>query len=362
MRSARIRAFTQDPRDIRVEDVPLPEPAPGQVRVRMLMSPVNPSDLNFLRGTYHEALERLAWNQLRGPGDGTVHYDPEHRMACPVPPYALGGEGVGIVEASGGGFLANRLRGRRVAVASGPPNGTWQDAVVVDARRAIPVPDGLADEQAAGLIINPLTAWVMIREVLEVGRGGWVLVTAAGSALGKSVVRLGRREGFRTICVVRSAANSAELRALGADAVIETNNQDLVGEVARITGGRGAGYALDCVGGPLTGEVVRCLSLGGRLVLYGTLDDRPISLPVRDLLMANQRVSGFYLGHWVAAQSPLRMLGALRAVKRLAAEGVFHAEVSATYPLEEVAQAVTAALQPGRTGKVMLRLTGDSQR
>jgi NADPH:quinone reductase-like Zn-dependent oxidoreductase len=362
MKSARIRAFTQDPRDIRVEDVPLPEPGPGQVRVRMLVSPVNPSDLNFLRGTYHEALERLAWNQLRGPGDGTVHYDPEHRMPCPVPPYALGGEGVGIVEASGGGFLANRLRGRRVAVASGPPNGTWQDAVVVDARRAIPVPDGLADEQAAGLIINPLTAWVMIREVLEVSRGGWVLVTAAGSALGKSVVRLGRRQGFRTICVVRSAANSAELRALGADAVIETNNQDLVGEVARITGGRGAGYALDCVGGPLTGEVVRCLSLGGRLVLYGTLDDRPISLPVRDLLMANLRVSGFYLGHWVAAQSPLRMLGALRAVKRLAAEGVFHAEVSATYPLEEVAQAVTAAMQPGRTGKVMLRLKGDSPR
>ena len=362
MRSARIRAFTQDPRDIRVEDVPVPEPGPGQVRVRMLMSPVNPSDLNFLRGTYHEALERLAWNQLRGAGDGKVFYDPEHLMPCPVPPYALGGEGVGIVEASGGGFLANRLRGRRVAIASGPPNGSWQDAVVVEARRAIPVPKGLPDDQAAGLIINPLTAWVMIHEVLEVARGGWVIVTAAGSALGKSVVRLGRREGFRTICVVRSDANSAELKALGADAVIETNRQDLIAEVARVTGGRGALYALDCVGGPLTSEVVRCLGRGGRMVLYGTLDDRPITLPVRDLLMADLRVSGFYLGHWVTAQSPLRMLGALRAVKRLAAEGIFHADVSETYPLERVAEAVEAALRPGRTGKVLLRLTGDSPR
>ena len=77
MKSARIHAYTQQPADIRIEDVPKPEPGPGQVRVRMRMSPVNPSDLNFVRGTYHQALERIIWNQRRADGDSRVHFDPD---------------------------------------------------------------------------------------------------------------------------------------------------------------------------------------------------------------------------------------------------------------------------------------------
>ena len=356
MKSARLHAYTDRTDEIRIEEVAVPEPGPGQVRVRMLMSPVNPSDLNFVRGTYHRALERIIWNQGRAAADQRVYFDPAHANPCPQPPYALGGEGVGVVDACGAGFLARRLRGRRVAVASGPPHGTWQEYTVVEAKRAVALPDTIADEQAAMFFINPLTAYVLIREVLKVPREGWVLVTAAGSALGKSVVRLGQREGFRTICVVRSAANAPALRALGADAVIETDRQDLVGEVARLTQGRGAGYALDCVGGELAGEVVRCLGLDGRLVIYGTLADRPLQIPGRDLMMPVAHVSGFLLPSWMAQQSPLKLLGILRAVKRLTVAGVFHTEVSDTYPLDEVCTAVAAALQPGRTGKVMLRI------
>jgi NADPH:quinone reductase-like Zn-dependent oxidoreductase len=356
MKSARIHAFTQQPADIRVEDVPMPEPGPGQVRVRMLMSPVNPSDLNFVRGTYQQALERIIWNQGRSVADPRVYFDPGRSNPCPVPPYALGGEGVGIVDACGAGFLAKRLRGKRVAVAGGPPNGAWQEHVVVDAKRAVAMPGGVADEQAAMFFVNPITAYVLIREVLDVPRDGWVLVTAAGSALGKSVVRMGRRDGFRTICVVRSSANTVELTALGAAAVIETDRQDLVGEVARVTGGRGVGSALDCVGGKLAGEVVRCLGLDGRLVIYGTLADSPLEIPGRDLMMPVAHVAGFLLPNWMAQQSPLKLLGVLRAVKRLTVEGVFHTEVRETYPLEQVAAAVSAALAPGRTGKVMLRI------
>jgi NADPH2:quinone reductase len=356
MKAARIRAFTQDPADILIEDVPVPQPGPGQVRVRMIMSPVNPSDLNFLRGTYSQALERIIWNHPRGGAGLLPCFDPGRSNPCPQPPYALGGEGVGIVEACGTGLLARRLRGRRVAVAGGPPSGTWQQYTVVDAKRAVALPERIPDEQAAMFFVNPITAYVLIREVLEVPRDGWLIVTAAGSALGKSVVRLGKRDGFRTICVVRSAANSAELTALGADAVIETDRQDLVGEVARITAGRGAGFALDCVGGRLAGEVVRCLGLGGRLVLYGTLADSPLEIPARDLMMPVACVFGFLLPNWLAQQSPLKVLGTLRAVKRLTLEGVFHAEVSETYPLEQAARAVAASLAPGRTGKVMLRI------
>lgn len=358
MKSVRVHAFTEQPEDIQVDEVPMPVPGPGQVRVRMLMSPVNPSDFHFVRGIYYRALERVIWNQARTASDGRVCIDPGRRNEIPVPPYTLGGEGVGMVEATGGGFLAKRLMGKRVAVAGGPPNGLWQEFAVVDAKRAVAVDDSLPDEQAAMYLINPISAYVMVREVLKVPRDSWLLVTAAGSALGKSVVRMGKLYGFRTICVVRSAANTAELARLGADAVIETDKHDLFAEVARATAGQGAGYAMDCVGGKLTADVVRCLGLYGRLVLYGTMADSPVDLEVRDLMMPLARIEGFYLGNWMPHQSPLKLLGVLRAVKKLTAQGVFHTEVSEILPLDEAAKAVAASLNPGRTGKVMLRISG----
>ena len=357
MKSARVHAFTERPGDIRIEDVAIPEPGRGQVRVRMLMCPVNPSDFHYVRGTYYQALERIIWNQGRTTADPRVCFDPERSTECPAPPYTLGGEGVGIVDACGGGFLAKRLKGKRVAVAGGgPPRGTWQEFAVVDAKRAVVVPDSLVDEQAAMYLANPISAYVLVREVLKVSRGSWVLITAAGSALGKSVVRMGKREGFRTICVVRSSANTAELAALGADAVIETDRHDLITEVARLTAGQGVDSALDCVGGQLASDVVRCLGLNGRLVVYGTLADSPIAIPSRDLMMPLAQVSGFYFGNWMAQQSPLKALSVLRAVKRLTTEGVFHTDVAEIYPLDQAAMAVAASLKQGRTGKVMLRI------
>jgi NADPH:quinone reductase-like Zn-dependent oxidoreductase len=356
MKSARIHAFTENPEEIDVVDVAKPTPAAGQVRVRMLMSPVNPSDLNLLHGTYRQALERVVWNHGKNDPSQTVFYDPTLRNTCPMPPYALGGEGVGIVDGTGSGFLARRLLGKRVALASGPPNGTWQEYTVVDAKRAIALPDAISSEQGAMYFVNPITAYVLIREVLRVPRGRWLLVTAAGSALGKSAVRLGKLYGFKTLCVVRGSANTQELRDMGADAVVETSNQNLQAEVFRITQGKGVGYAIDCVGGELAADVLRCLGLDGHMVLYGTLDKNPMPLTVRDLMMPVARVSGFLLPNWMAQQSPLKLLSVLRAVKKLTVQGVFETEVAEVYTLDQVADAVRAASRPGRTGKVMLRM------
>jgi len=358
MKSACISAFTESILDIRIEETAVPQPGPGQVRVRMLMSPVNPSDLNFLHGTYHQALKRIIWNQGEGHKP-TVFFDPAHQLPCPTPPYALGGEGLGIVDAAGSGLLARRLRGKRVAIAGGPPNGTWQEYTVVDAKRAIALPPSIPDEQGAMFFINPVTAYVMVREILRVPRDSWLLITAAGSALGKSVVRMGRLYGFKTLCVVRSDSNTAELERLGADAVVATERQDLHGEVFRLTGGQGVSYAIDCVGGELSAQVVRCLGLAGHLVLYGTLANRPLQLAIRDLMMPMATISGFLLPNWISQQSPLKLLSVMGQVKRLTRDGLFTTEVSSVYPLDQVARAVTAALQPGRTGKVMLRI-GDS--
>ena len=355
MKSTHLASFTEDAGDIEIVDVAKPEPGPGQVRVRMLLSPVNPSDLNYVHGTYHTAVQRMIWNR-ETRADGQVFFDPGHNTPCPAPPYALGGEGMGIVESVGSGFMARRLAGKRVAIAAPPPNGVWKECVVVDAMKAVALPDAIPDEQGAMFFVNPFTAWVMTREVLGVPRDEWLLVTAAGSALGKSVVRLGKLFGFKTLCVVRSDSNSDVLRELGADAIVETDRQDLIQSVGEITSGQGVGYAIDCVGGELTANVVRCLGLGGRLLVYGTLANSPLTVPLRDLMMPSAEISGFLLPNWLAEQSPLRLLSVLRTVRRLMARGIFDTEVTETFALERVSDAIAAATQPGRTGKVMLRI------
>jgi NADPH:quinone reductase-like Zn-dependent oxidoreductase len=355
MKSAGITTYTRNVNDIRVYDLPVPEPGPGQIRVRMRISPVNPSDLNFLHGTYNTALQRVIWNQGNAVS-GQVYYDPDLINPCPQPPFALGGEGMGIVDATGSGWLARRLLGKRVAVASGPPNGTWQQYAVVDAMRAVALPAEISDEQGAMFFINPVTAYVLTREVLRLPRGAWLLLTAAGSALGKSIVRMAKLYGFKTLCVVRSGVNSDELRSLGADAVVETHQQDLIAEVFRITGGKGVSHALDCVGGDLASQVVRCLGLDGRLVLYGTLVDKPIQIPIRDLMMPVANISGFLLPNWMVQQSPLKLLGVLRQVRKLTIKGVFDTQVGQRFPLDQAADAVTASLQTGRAGKVILEI------
>ena len=355
MKSTHLPNFTQDAADIEIIDVAKPEPGPGQVCVRMQLSPVNPSDLNYVHGTYHSALQRIIWNQQAG-SEGEVFFDPGHDTPCPAPPYALGGEGMGIVESAGSGFMARRLVGKRVAIAAPPPNGVWKEHVVVDAMKAVALPGAISDEQGAMFFVNPLTAYVMTREVLNVPRDQWLLVTAAGSALGKSVVRLGKLYGFKTLCVARSDSNSDVLRELGADAIVETSHQDLVQSVSDITAGHGVGYAIDCVGGELTADVVRCLGLGGRLLVYGTLANSPLTVPLRDLMMPGAEITGFLLPNWLAKQSPLKLLGVVRTVKRLMAQGLFDTEVTETFGLDQVSQAIAAATRPGRTGKVMLRI------
>jgi NADPH:quinone reductase-like Zn-dependent oxidoreductase len=178
LKTAYINAFTQNITDIHVVDTPIPQPGPGQARVRLLMSPVNPSDLNFLHGTYHQALQCIVWNQQQAEGS-KVFYDPAQATACPQPPYSVGGEGVGMVDAAGSGFLARCLAGKRVAIAGGPPNGTWQEYTVVDAKKAVALPSAISSEQGAMFFVNPITAYVLVREVLRVPRGRWLLLTAA---------------------------------------------------------------------------------------------------------------------------------------------------------------------------------------
>lgn len=314
-----------------VRDAPTPEPGPGQVRVRMTFAPINPSDMMVVRGQYGR---------------------------LPTLPATPGFEGMGVIDAVGPGFLA-KFRGlkvgRRVAVLHGA-GGSWAQQVVLSSRHVVPLPDGLPDEQAAAFFVNPATALVMVNKVLQVPRGAWLLQTAAGSALGRMIIRLGKHQGFRTLNLIRRPEAADELKRLGADAVIVTSTDDVQAKIRTLTGNAMIPYALDCVSGAMGLEAVKSLGAGGRLLLYGTLSGEPISLHPRDLIGGAKRIEGFWLSDWVKQQHPITMLGLFRQIANLLQAGVLATSVEATYAFEQIKDAAVHAEKAGRTGKILLKM------
>jgi NADPH:quinone reductase-like Zn-dependent oxidoreductase len=211
-----------EPKDVvAVADQPLPEPRANQVRVRILLSPINPSDLLYLRGHYSGV--------------------------TPAFPAPVGFEGVGVVDALGPGER-NLGVGQRVLVRNSQ-GGNWADYAVVPSGQVHPVPEDIPDEQVASFLINPASAILLVRHVLGVPRGEWLLQSAADGELGRMIIRLAQRDGIRTLNVVRRKEAAAELEALGADAVIVSTEGPIDEQVRKIVGPQGVGYAIDPVAG-----------------------------------------------------------------------------------------------------------------
>jgi NADPH:quinone reductase len=318
-----------EPGDVlRVRDVPTPEPGPGQVRVRMLLSPVNPSDLLVVRGRYG---------------------------VLPPLPATPGFEGVGVVDKVGGGLLGRMVMGKRVAVIN-QAGGNWAEYTVIPAKQARPVANDLPDEQVASFFVNPMTVLALVRHVLDVPRGDWLLQSAAGSSLGKMIVRLCRHDGVRTINVVRRRAAMDELKALGGDVVLTTEDGPIDEQVCHVTDGAMVKYALDPVGGDVGTQVFESLATDARMIVYGTLTGEPLRIDSRRMIAGKRVLEGFWLGHWMRSRSIPSVLLLFREVARLIRSGVLATEVGAMLPMSSVGDAVRQAEAVGKTGKVMLRI------
>jgi NADPH:quinone reductase-like Zn-dependent oxidoreductase len=317
-----------DPAEVlQVREVPEPKPGPGQVLVRMLASPIGPADFLTVRGEYG------------------------HLPKLPATP---GYEGVGIVEA-GRGLLGWMRAGSRVAVIN-ETSGNWQEKVVVSSLRVVPVAKHVSDDQAATFFINPATALILTRHVLKVPPRAWLLQTAAGSALGRMIIRLGRHYGFRTINVVRRREEAEELLRAGGDAAIASESESVEDRVRALTDGEGVFFALDAVGGKTGSAVAQSLGRGGRLVIFGTLAEEPLILPSRMLFLGVKRIEGFWFSDWANRQNFLTMMGLFRRIHKLMAKGVLSTDIGPVFPLDDIKGAIGQASTPSRRGKILLRI------
>lgn len=328
MKAAVFERFGEPAEVLQVRDVPEPHPGPGEVRVRMILSPVNPSDLMVVQGRYG---------------------------VLPSLPSTPGFEGVGVVDEVGPGLLGRLVQGKRV-LAINSSGGNWAEYAIIPARQARPIADDIPDEQAAAAFVNPTTVLALVRHVLKVRRGDWLLQSAAGSTLGRMVIKLGRHDGFRTLNVVRRREAIDELKVLGGDAVISSSDGPIDEQVRRIVGPNGVRHAIDPVGGDTGAALFRSLAPEGRLILYGTLSGEPIPVDPRLVISGQRTIEGFWLGHWMRARSIPASLMVFREVASMIRKGVLASEIGRTYPLVELADAVKQADAVGRHGKILLRL------
>jgi NADPH:quinone reductase-like Zn-dependent oxidoreductase len=324
MKSVRFNEFGEPTKVLSVEDMPQPEPDAGQVLVKLRARPINPSDLLTVQGLYG---------------------------LLPKLPATPGLEGMGEVAAIGDGVKHLSL-GQRV-IPIGVP-GTWQEYVLAPSAQLIPVPDSVSDQTAAQFVVNPLTAWIMVFEELKVEPNEWLLQTAAGSTLGRVVLQLARIRGFKTINVVRRREQVEELKALGADEVICTSDEDLAERVKEITGKDGVTKAIDAVGGETGAAVANALGRGGVMLVYGLLSGKYMPIDSGRMIFTSSAIRGFWLSQWMRTASPEQQQKVTSELLRLMATNEVAPPVEAEYTLEEIRLAVEHSQRAGRSGKVLL--------
>lgn len=314
-----------DPAEVlSVQEVPLPDPGQGQVRLRVLLASVHNHDLLTVRGLYGFK---------------------------PTLPAGSGTEAVGVVDAVGDGVDA-ALVGQRVT--AGGAFGAWSEFVLASAAGLIRVPDDIPDEQAAQLGSMPFSA-ISVLDSLGLAVGDWMIQNAANGAVGRMVAQLAAARGVHAVSLVRRAEGIAELAAQGVANVATTDADGWQDQVRALTGGAPIRAGVDSVGGDASGQIATMLGEGGLLVVFGAMASPTMRISSGDLIFKQLTVRGFW-GSKVAAAMPAEQRGALfeELLQRLR-EGVLTLPVSAVLPFERVAEASEGTLRAGREGKILLR-------
>jgi NADPH:quinone reductase-like Zn-dependent oxidoreductase len=324
MRAA-LHASFGDPATVLSEgQADLPEPGPGEVRIRTVLAPIHNHDLWTVRGQYGYK---------------------------PTLPAVGGSEGLGTIDALGEGVQGLAV-GQRVAAAS--VHGTWAEAFIAPVRMVIPMPDAIADETAAQLIAMPLSA-LMLLEFLQVERGQWIVQNTANGAVGKTLAMLASARGVNVANLVRRDDGVAELEGLGIGNVFSTASDGWQDAVRARLGAALATAAVDSIGGTASGDLMGLLGEGGTLVSFGSMTGEPMQIPSGDVIFKQATVKGFWgskVSQAMAVEDKRRLVGELL---QRASAGELQLPVQAVYPLAQIADAAAASVAGGRTGKVLLR-------
>jgi NADPH2:quinone reductase len=292
---------------LELAEVPRPEPGPGQLLVRVLAAAANFPDVLMCKGTY----------QVRPP----MPFTPGAELCAEV--VQVGPDVTG--------FAA----GDRVIGGAALPQGAFAEYALMTASRALPVPAGLDDAEAAPFHITYQTGWFGLHRRAGLRAGETLLVHAAAGGVGSGAVQLGKAAGARVIGVVGGPQKVAVARDLGCDVVIDRHAEDFVAVVKEVTGGKGADVVYDSVGGDAFRKSTKCIAFEGRILIVGFASGDIPSAAVNHALVKNYSIVGLHWGLYErmapdlipACHAELTRLVAAGAIRPLISERLTLADV-----------------------------------
>ena len=312
---------TGGPEVLQWEEVEVGDPGPGQVRLRQEAAGLNFIDVYHRTGLYPQAL-----------------------------PFIPGVEGAGVVEAIGDDVIDVGV-GDRVAYAGS--TGGYAEKRLIDADRLVKLPDEISSEQAAAMMLQGMTAWMLLRQVHRVRGGETILIHAAAGGVGLIVCQWAKALGATVIGTVGSDEKAELARAHGCDHPIVYTRQDFVAEVERISGGAKLPIVYDSVGRETFLKSIDCLAPRGMMVSFGNASGAPD--PIAPGVLA-QKGSLFLtrptLFHYIAARAELEL--AASELFDMVASGKVRVEIKQRYALKNAAEAHRALEARQTSGSTIL--------
>lgn len=306
--------------------IPLQDLSDGQVLIKMLMASINPSDLHYIKGEYGHP-------RVKGA--------------------AAGFEGVGEVVAANGAY-AQSLVGKRVAFTVDPAgSGAWADYAITAANVCIPVREDMRNEDAAGHVVNPLTAMAMF-DIVRKSETSSFIMTAANSQLCKLMTALGRDENIAPIAIVRRPEQAAHLEELGARHVLCSTSDDFQDSIRAVMKQEKPRVLLDAVANQVSADIFAAMPNRARWVVYGKLDPQPPAFKeMGQFVFMEKRIEGFWLTRWFMSTPPEEQIRIIGEVQERFVSGKWQTEVGATIRLKDAMSDLADALR-NANGKVML--------
>ncbi len=320
---------TGGPEVLRLEDVAVPEPGIGEIRLRVRALGLNRAEAMYRSGAY---------------------------VIDPVFPAQLGYEAAGTIDAIGPDVSGLAI-GDAVSVVpafSFLDYGLYGELVLAPARAVVKHPSSLDWRQAAAVWMPFATAWGALVEIAALAPADVLLIPAASSSVGLAAIQIALQAGAVPVALTRTSAKSAELTDAGVAHVVATDEQDVVAEVMRITGGRGARVAFDPVGGPNFARLAQATAVGGIIIVYGALSTDPTLLPVLPVLGRHLTIRGYELFEVTMDDAKLERLK--RFVIDGMASGALSPRIARSFPLEQIVEAHHFLESNAQVGKVVIDL------
>jgi NADPH:quinone reductase len=311
------------PESLVVEEIASPRPEAGEAVITVKAASVNFPDVLIIQNKY----------QFKPPL-----------------PFSPGSEVAGVVKAVGEG-VTRFAPGEPVMAFT--THGGFAEEVKTDAQRLLPLPAGMDFASAAAFGLTYATSHFALSDRGEMKAGETLLVLGAAGGVGIAAIQIGKALGASIIACASTDEKLAVCREHGADETINYATEDLRERIKAVTGGRGVDVVYDPVGGPYTEPALRSLAWRGRLLVVGFAAGEIPKIPLNLTLLKGCSIVGVFWGEF-ARREPERFAETMRQLGRWFAEGKIRPHISATFPLERAADALTMMANRQVTGKVVL--------